>query len=73
MKELNAGMKLSGTNIKASITKRTNLLKRRHKNKLYFMKYMGFLYDCRSYTCSEKLKTVSAIPPLVLPPITQIP
>lgn len=34
---------------------------------------MGFCYHCRSYTCSEKLKTVSAVPPLVSPPITQIP
>lgn len=62
MKELNAGMKLSGTNMKASITNRTNLLKRRHENKLYFMKMYGIslplqkLYmlreaeNCFSYT-----------------------
>lgn len=41
MKKLNARMRLTGTYIKASITNRTNLLKRRHENKLDFMKTYG--------------------------------
>lgn len=43
MKEPNAGMVLSETYIKASITNRTNVLKRRHENTLDFMRTHGIL------------------------------
>lgn len=43
MKELNAGMVLSETYIKASTTNRTNVLKRRQENTLDFMRTYGIL------------------------------
>lgn len=43
MKELNAGIVLSETYIKASVTNRTNTLKRRQENTLDFMRTYGIL------------------------------
>lgn len=43
MKDLNAGTALSETYIKASVTNRTNVLKRRQENTLDFMRTYGIL------------------------------
>lgn len=74
MKDLNAGMALSETYIKASVTNRTNVLKRRQENTLDFMRTYGILLPLQKlHVLKKELRTVSAGPPLVSPPITQIP